>query len=66
MVFEKKGWFDFPTIPKSTKRRYFKEKFAQVKRMELFNELLNNEKMMGFGTYKDRLREKAVAEEAAA
>jgi hypothetical protein len=40
-----------------------KSGIVQQKRMELYSELLVDEKHMRFGTYKDRLREVAKAEE---
>ena len=35
-----------------------------MKKMELYHELLRNEKLMGMGTYQDRLKEQAEIEQA--
>ena len=64
MVFEKKPWFTIPEITNATRRKHAKDKTAQVKKMNLFNELLRSEKLMGMGTYLDRLKEKAAKDEA--
>ena len=58
--FEKKPWFKVPEMSKLKRRHLMIERSNQAKRMELYAELLNDEKMMGIATFRDR----KAAEEA--
>lgn len=52
LTFEKKPWFEIPEVSKMRRRTLMKQRDGQVRKMELFNELIKDENLMRMGTYK--------------
>lgn len=66
MKFEKKPWFEVPELHPQQRAQLKRSAERSAKKLSQYNELIANEKLMGFPSYRERLAEQADAKVARA
>ena len=66
LKFEKKPWFEVPELHPKQRSQLRRAAENSAKKLSQYNELLADEKLMGFPSYRERLAEQAEAKAAKA